>query len=67
MDRDLLTRVALCCVLVAAVLIASQTGRFMNVVAPLAVVGVAVVMFWPRHRGGHDAAPADPIDRNDRA
>lgn len=62
MDRDLLIRVALCCVLVAAVIVATQTGRYINVVAPLAVIGVAVVMFWPRRRG---ASAPDPAERDD--
>lgn len=62
MDRDLLIRMALCCVLVAAVLVTTQTRHFNGIVAPLAVIGVAVVMFWPR-RGRRDAPPADPNDR----
>ena len=62
MDRDLIIRSALCCVFVIAVLIATQTGRGINIVAPLSVVGVGLVMFWPR-RGAHDAPPAEPGDR----
>ncbi|WP_158268479.1 hypothetical protein [Corynebacterium liangguodongii] len=48
MDRDLLARIIVCCLLVAAFLTASSTGRFVGIVGPLSVVGVAVAMFWPR-------------------
>lgn len=63
MDRDLLTRAALCCLLVAAVVVAAQTGRYLNVVAPVAVVGVAAVMFWPRRTDGSQHSPSDSTDR----
>ncbi|MGV0423401.1 hypothetical protein ACUY28_08250 [Corynebacterium sanguinis] len=62
MDRDLIIRIALCCVFVAAVLIATQAGRGINIVAPLSVVGVGLVMFWPR-RDVRDVAPPESGDR----
>ncbi|WP_291314247.1 hypothetical protein [Corynebacterium sp. UBA2622] len=49
MDRDLITRFVLCSALLAVFLVASFTHFHVNVVGPVAVIGVAVVMFWPRH------------------
>lgn len=48
MDKDLLTRVGLVVATVALYLIASRVEFYPSVVAPIAVVIVAVVMFWPR-------------------
>ena len=62
MDRDLLIRLALCSVLVVVVLVSASTRFYVNIIAPLCVVGVAVVMFWPR-RGTEDAPEVDPTDR----
>lgn len=58
MDKDLLVRIALVVLVVGAYLIADRVEFHSAVAAPLAVVLVAVVMFWPRstHRGdGADA------------
>ncbi|MEH0147629.1 hypothetical protein V6D40_08150 [Corynebacterium sp. Q4381] len=52
MDRDLVTRIAAVVVIVAAYLVASRLEFHNEIAAPLAVVAVAVVMFWPR-RGEH--------------
>ena len=48
MDKDLLVRIALVVLVVGAYLIADRVGFHSAVVAPVAVVLVAVVMFWPR-------------------
>lgn len=55
MDRDLVTRIVAVVVIVGAYLVASRFDFHNTIVAPLAVVAVAVVMFWPR-RG--DRAPS---------
>lgn len=54
MDRDLVTRIVLVCVAVAAYLTTSQLEVAKNVIAPLLVLFVAVVMFWPRKRDHED-------------
>lgn len=48
MDKDLITRIVAVVVIVAAYLVASRLDFHNGIVAPLAVVAVAVVMFWPR-------------------
>lgn len=48
MDKDLLTRVGLVVATVVLYLIATRVDFYPTVVAPIAVVIVAVVMFWPR-------------------
>lgn len=48
MDKDLLVRIALVVLVVGAYLIADRVGFHTVVVAPVTVVLVAVVMFWPR-------------------
>lgn len=55
MDKDLITRIVAVVLIVAAYLVASRFDFHNTVVAPLAVVAVALVMFWPR-RG--DKAPS---------
>lgn len=62
MDRDLLIRLALCSVLVVIVLVTASTRFYVNIVAPLCVVAVAVVMFWPRRATGNDPE----VDSTDR-
>jgi len=65
MDRDLITRFALCAAIVGAFLVASITHFHVNVAGPLAVFGVAVVMFWPRHTDDdpENGAVADAPER----
>ncbi|OFT83702.1 hypothetical protein [Corynebacterium sp. HMSC29G08] len=48
MDKDLAVRVALVVVTVVAYLIANRFEFHNTVLAPIAVVTVAVIMFWPR-------------------
>lgn len=48
MDKDLLTRIVAVVLIVAAYLVASGLNFHSTIVAPLAVVAVALVMFWPR-------------------
>ncbi len=57
MDKPLLTRVVLVCVVVALYLIVSQLGWYPTLAGPVAVVLVAVIMFWPR-RTGEDKGPS---------
>ncbi|PLA38531.1 hypothetical protein CYJ46_02315 [Corynebacterium coyleae] len=52
MNKPLVTRIALVCVVVVVFLIASQQGWYPKLAGPLAVVAVAAVMFWPRRDGG---------------
>lgn len=51
MDRDLVTRICLVVAVVALYLLAARVDFYPNVVAPVVVVAVAVVMFWPRRTG----------------
>lgn len=48
MDKDLLIRIALVVLVVAVYLIADRDGFHNVAIAPITVVLVAVVMFWPR-------------------
>lgn len=48
MDKDLITRISLVVVAVALYLIAARVEFYPYVIAPITVVVVAVVMFWPR-------------------
>lgn len=50
MEKSLVTRIALVCVVVALYLVASQTGWQPKLVGPLAVAAVAVIMFWPKRK-----------------
>ncbi|MCP1386734.1 hypothetical protein M5J20_00765 [Corynebacterium sp. TA-R-1] len=50
MDKDLIIRVVLVVAIVAGYLVASRAEFYNSVIAPLAVVAVAVVMFWPRRQ-----------------
>lgn len=59
MDRDLVTRIAAVVVIVAAYLVASRLEFHETIVAPLAVVAVAVVMFWPRRGEQHPSTRAE--------
>lgn len=58
MNKQLIVRVVLVCVVVALYLVASQTGWHPKLAGPLAVAAVAVVMFWPKRgsAGGEDGA-----------
>lgn len=56
MDRDLVTRIVLAAAFIVAFLVASQAGFYVNVVGPVAVLGIAAVMFWPRHDDEGDEA-----------
>lgn len=58
MNKQLIVRVVLVCVVVALDLVASQTGWHPKLAGPLAVAAVAVVMFWPKRgsAGGEDGA-----------
>lgn len=58
MNKQLIVRVVLVCVVVALYLVASQTGWHPKLAGPLAVAAVAVVMFWPKRgsAGGEDDA-----------
>lgn len=58
MNKQLIVRVVLVCVVVALYLVASQTGWHPKLAGPLAVAAVAVVMFWPKRgsAGGADGA-----------
>lgn len=58
MNKQLIVRVVLVCVVVALYLVASQTGWHPKLAGPLAVAAVAVVMFWPKRgsTGGEDGA-----------
>ncbi|MDY5784623.1 MULTISPECIES: hypothetical protein [unclassified Corynebacterium] len=48
MDRDLIARIVITSLLVAAFLVASMTGFHVTIVGPAVVIAIAVVMFWPR-------------------
>ncbi|MGV0375633.1 hypothetical protein ACUY2P_08650 [Corynebacterium hadale] len=64
MDKDLLTRIVLVVVTVALYIVASQTGFHTTIAAPIAVVIVAVVMFWPRsHARREERLPIRLDDR----
>lgn len=54
MDKDLRVRIGLVVLTVAAYLIANRFEFHNSVLAPVAVVAVALIMFWPRV--GDDAA-----------
>lgn len=58
MNKQLIVRVVLVCVVVALFLVASQMGWHPKLAGPLAVAAVAVVMFWPKRgsAGGEDGA-----------
>lgn len=65
MNKQLIVRVVLVCVVVALYLVASQTGWHPKLAGPLAVAAVAVVMFWPKRgsAGGEDGAERVPSRR----
>ncbi|UIZ91590.1 hypothetical protein JZY91_07490 [Corynebacterium sp. CNCTC7651] len=65
MDKDLVTRVVLVVLIVAAYLVASRAEFYTTIIAPLAVVLVAVVMFWPR-RDAADGSEASETARQRR-
>ncbi|AKV58055.1 MULTISPECIES: hypothetical protein [Corynebacterium] len=48
MDKDLVVRIVLVVVTVIAYLIADTLEFHNTVLAPIAVLTVAVIMFWPR-------------------
>lgn len=52
MDKSLVTRVVLVCVVVGLYLVASQSGLYPRLVGPVAVLSVALIMFWPKRDGG---------------
>lgn len=56
MNKPLLIRVGLVCLVVAVYLIASEQGWYPKLAGPLAVLAVAAVMFWPRR--GADKGPS---------
>ena len=58
MDKSLVTRFALVCLVVALVLVASQMGWYPKLVGPIAVIAVALIMFWPRSKNGVDQGPS---------
>lgn len=58
MEKSLATRLVLVCVVVAAVLVATQMGWYPKLVGPIAVIAVALIMFWPRPKGGADQGPS---------
>jgi len=62
MDRDLITRLVVSAAFIVAFLVASMAGFHVNIVGPLAVVGIAVAMFWPRHADEEPDAPAGGED-----
>ena len=48
MDRDLVIRFVVCVAIIVAFLASSLTQFHVNIVGPVAVGGIALVMFWPR-------------------
>lgn len=62
MNKQLIVRVVLVCVVVALYLVASQTGWHPKLAGPLAVAAVAVVMFWPKRGSAGGADGADGAD-----
>ncbi|SDR86739.1 hypothetical protein [Corynebacterium timonense] len=64
MDRDLVTRIALAAALIVLFLVASQTGFYVTVVGPLTVIGIAAIMFWPRHDDEEIAEAPDESARS---
>lgn len=63
MNKQLIVRVVLVCVVVALYLVASQTGWHPKLAGPLAVAAVAVVMFWPKRGSAGGADGADGAER----
>lgn len=63
MNKQLIVRVVLVCVVVALFLVASQTGWHPKLAGPLAVAAVAVVMFWPKRGSAGGADGADGAER----
>lgn len=51
MDKSLVIRVGLVCLVVVLYLIASQAGFYPKASGPVAVIAVAVIMFWPKGKG----------------
>lgn len=58
MDKSLVTRFALVCLVVALLLVATQMGWYPKLVGPIAVIAVAVIMFWPKSNDGADRGPS---------
>lgn len=48
MDQGLVIRFVVCVAIIVAFLAASVTQFHVNIVGPVAVGGIALVMFWPR-------------------
>lgn len=61
MNKQLIVRVVLVCVVVALYLVASQTGWHPKLAGPLAVAAVAVVMFWPKRGSAGDEDGAERV------
>lgn len=66
MNKQLIVRVVLVCVVVALFLVASQTGWHPKLAGPLAVAAVAVVMFWPKRGSAGGADGADGAEGAER-
>ena len=66
MNKQLIVRVVLVCVVVALYLVASQTGWHPKLAGPLAVAAVAVVMFWPKRGSAGGADGADGAEGAER-
>lgn len=63
MNKQLIVRVVLVCVVVALYLVASQTGWHPKLAGPLAVAAVAVVMFWPKRGSANGEDGAEGAER----
>lgn len=61
MDKDLMTRFVLVVVIVAAYLVVSRAEFHNAILAPLAVVAVAAVMFYPRRSEQADGKQAGRV------
>lgn len=66
MNKQLIVRVVLVCVVVALYLVASQTGWHPKLAGPLAVAAVAVVMFWPKRGSARGEDGADGAEGAER-
>ncbi len=49
LDRDLTTRIVISSLLLIGFTFASAIDFHVGIIGPLAVIGVVVTMFWPRH------------------
>lgn len=58
MDKSLVTRIVLVCVVVGLYLVASRAGWYPRLVGPVAVLSVALIMFWPKRGDGGEGGDA---------